>query len=316
MPCRAMACQSARAARFNGMLGLTKYCWSCLSLALDLQMIESAPSPTPNSLKARLLRGAMAVPVALTIALAGCSTTTPKQTASIAAPVTTADYQKGSEYWGQRYAKNPKDRKAALNFAAALRNTDKTDQAVAVLQKAAIFYPNDHEVLAAYGKALAANGQLDMALDIVRRAQTPDQPDWRLLSAEAAILDQLGTHDDARRLYKQALGLAPNDPTVLSNLGMSYVLTGDLKDAEATLRQAAAVPNVDSRVRQNLALVVGLEGRFADAEKIASDDLPPDQAAANVAYLKTMLVQQNNWQKLKAADAGGKLAADIPAGGV
>lgn len=277
-------------------------------------MTMSATFPTPNSLKARLLRGAMAVPIALTIALAGCNTT--KKTASIAAPVTTADYEKGSQYWGQRYAKNPKDRAAALNFAAALRNTDKTDQAVAVLQKAAIYYPNDHEVLAAYGKALAANGQLDMALDIVRRAQTPDQPDWRLLSTEAAILDQLGSHDDARRLYKQALGLAPNDPTVLSNLGMSYVLTGDLKNAEATLRQASAVPEADSRVRQNLALVVGLEGRFSEAEKIASGDLPPDQAAANVAYLKTMLAQQNNWQKLKAADASAKMQSDIPAGGV
>jgi Flp pilus assembly protein TadD len=150
----------------------------------------------------------------------------------------------------------------------------------------------------------------------VRRAQTPDRPDWKLLSTEAAILDQLGNHDDARRLYRQALAIQPNDPGVLSNLGMSYVLTGELKDAETTLRQAVALPGADGRARQNLALVVGLEGRFTEAQRIASADLPPDQAAANVAYLKDMLAQQDNWQKLRAADSSARMAANIPEGGV
>lgn len=279
-------------------------------------MMVTAPFPTPRFPKARLLSGAMAIPVFLAIALAGCSTTT--KTASLDPAVTGTVGSGGIAYWEPRYTKNPKDRTAALNFAVALRQADRTDQAVAVLQRAAIYNPTDHEVLAAYGKALAASGQLNLALDVVRRAQTPDNPDWKLLSTEAAVLDQLGSHDDARRLYRQALAIQPNDPGVLSNLGMSYVLTGDLKEAEQTLRQAVAVPGADGTARQNLALVVGLEGRFGEAQKIASADLPPDQAAANVAYLKDMLAQQDNWQKLKAADSGSsaRMAANIPAGGV
>jgi Flp pilus assembly protein TadD len=51
-------------------------------------------------------------------------------------------------------------------------------------------------------------------------------------------------------------------------------------------------------VRQNLALVIGLQGRFAEAESIAQADLPPNEAAANVAYLRQMLSQQNDWKKL------------------
>jgi Flp pilus assembly protein TadD len=35
--------------------------------------------------------------------------------------------------------------------------------------------------------------------------------------------------------------------------------------------------------------VVGLQGRFSEAESIVKADLPPDEAAANVAYLKQML---------------------------
>ena len=42
-------------------------------------------------------------------------------------------------------------------------------------------------------------------------------------------------------------------------------------------------------MRQNLALVVGLQGRFAEAETIAKGDLPAEEAAANVAYLRQML---------------------------
>ena len=45
-------------------------------------------------------------------------------------------------------------------------------------------------------------------------------------------------------------------------------------------------------MRQNLALVVGLQGRFQEAETIARADLPPDEAAANVAYLRRMLAQK------------------------
>ncbi|ESY92570.1 tetratricopeptide repeat protein [Mesorhizobium sp. LNHC229A00] len=203
---------------------------------------------------------------------------------------------------GQSYARNPNDKRIATNFAAALQMDGDADQSLAVMRKLAIAYPKDREVLAAYGKALAANGQFEAALDAVRRAQTPEYPDWRLVSAEAAILDQVGQKDEARQLYRKALELKPKEPSILSNLGMSYVLEGDLRTAETYMRSAAQQPNADSRVRQNLALVVGLQGRFDEAEKIASQELSPEQAQANVAYLRQMLAQQNAWSQLKDQD--------------
>ena len=81
---------------------------------------------------------------------------------------------------------------------------------------------------------------------------------------------------------------------MLSNLGMSYVLSKDLPKAEEALRQAYANTKADVRVRQNLGLVVGLQGRFAEAETIVKADLPPDEAAANVAYLKQMLNRKDS----------------------
>jgi Flp pilus assembly protein TadD len=259
------------------------------------------------------LRGALIVPASLALALGGCAAKKPETTGSIAtgsidatvaSPVTDADFQKASSFWGARYIKNPKDKTAALNFAAALRRTNHSQQAVNILEKAVAANPKDRDLMAAYGKALAGNGNFAQALEIIHRAQTRDRPDWRMMSAEGAILDQLGRYDEARKLYKDARALAPAEASILSNLGMSYVLSGDLPSAEKTLREAIALPGADSRVRQNLALVVGLRGRFDEAEKIAGAELSPDQAKANIDYLRSMLSQQDNWQKLKSADPG------------
>jgi len=90
------------------------------------------------------------------------------------------------------------------------------------------------------------------------------------------------------------LKISPGEPSVLSNLGLSYMLSKELPRAEEVLRQAYANPKADARVRQNLGLVVGLQGRFADAEQIVRKDLPPEEAAANVAYLKDMLKAKDN----------------------
>jgi Flp pilus assembly protein TadD len=96
--------------------------------------------------------------------------------------------------------------------------------------------------------------------------------------------------------------LQPNEPSVLSNLGMSYVLSNDPRTAETYLQSASTQPGADSRIRQNLALVVGLQGRFAEAEKIAAQELNPQQAQANLTYLRAMLSQQNAWSQLADKD--------------
>jgi Flp pilus assembly protein TadD len=240
------------------------------------------------------------------LALSGCAhtdrTTTGSIPASASRPVdqlSEAEISSEVDTLGRAYAADPKNKAVSLRYASVLQMDGRTDQSLAVMRRTAIVFPKDRDVLAAYGKALAAAGELRPALDAVRRAQTPEYPDWRLVSAEAAILDQLGKTDDARALYHKALDLRPSEPSVLSNLGMSYVLEGDLKSAETYLRQAAAQPGADSRVRQNLALVVGLQGRFKEAEQIARQELSPQQAEANVSYLRSMLAQQNAWNQIK-----------------
>jgi Flp pilus assembly protein TadD len=196
---------------------------------------------------------------------------------------------------GERYRADPRDPVAAINYAQALRGLGQRAQAVAVLEQASLHNTSNMELLGAYGRALADVGNHEQALDVLNRAHTPDRPDWRILNAQGAVLDQLGRHQDAQRYYATAR-IVPEEPAVLSNLGLSYALSKNLPEAETTLKRAAAGRGADRRVRQNLALVVGLQGRFAEAEAIARADLPAEEAAANVAYLRQMLSQQNALQ--------------------
>jgi Flp pilus assembly protein TadD len=254
--------------------------------------------PKPAGLMRRFTPVALAA--VLSITATACQTTSPSETtgsfAMASPPLGEADWRRSADAWGERYRANPTDPEAAINYAQALRGNGQRAQAVAVLEQASLRNPKHMGVLGAYGRALADVGNYKQALEVLNRAHAPDQPDWRVLSVQGAVLDQMGQHEEAQRYYATALRIVPDEPSVLSNLGLSYALSKDLVRAEATLRRAAAQSRVDPRVRQNLALVVGLQGRFAEAEGIAQADLPSDEAAANVAYLRKMLAQQNGWK--------------------
>jgi Flp pilus assembly protein TadD len=258
---------------------------------------------------ARLLASAAATAI-LAASLGGCQTMS-DITGSISSKAEArpnpgsgpdADPRRSVEVYGERYRANPKDADTALRYGQALRATGQRAQAVAVFEQATIAHSGNKALLAGYGRALADNGNFQRAFDVLTRAHSPDNPDWRILSVQGTALDQLGRHEEARRYYASALQIVPEEPSVLSNLGLSYVLSKELPKAEETLRRAHASTRADARVRQNLGLAVGLQGRFAEAEGIVKADLPAEEAAANVAYLKQMLAKDN-----PRAPGGGKM---------
>jgi Flp pilus assembly protein TadD len=247
------------------------------------------------------------VAAALAAGLGGCQTMS-DITGSLTSKADSngpTDPQRAADVYAERYRANPKDAEVALAYGQALRANGQRTQAAAVLEQANIAHPGDKRLMAAWGRALADNGNFQQAFEVLSKAHTPDNPDWRILSVQGTTLDQLGRHEDARHYYEAALKIVPGEPSVLSNLGLSYMLTKELPKAEAALRQAYANPNADARVRQNLGLVIGLQGRFAEAEEIVKADLPPDEAAANVAYLKEMLRGQDK----RRAERGVPVAA-------
>lgn len=242
--------------------------------------------------------GSAAVVALVAASLGGCQTlNSPDITGALSAKAEVppeADSNKAINALGERYRANPRDADAGVRYGNALRLNGQRQQAAAVLEQTILANPGNKTVLAAYGRALVDNGNYQLGFDTLSKAHTPSNPDWRILSIQGTALDQLGNHEEARRYYASALKIVPDEPSVLSNLGLSYVLTKELPKAEATLRRAYARNSSDTRVRQNLGLALGLQGRFDEAEAIVRADLPPDQAAANVAYLKEMLANGDN----------------------
>ena len=109
----------------------------------------------------------------------------------------------------------------------------------------------------------------------------------------------------------QAMGLLDPLPLQILNFWKNLLTQGDLGvshiykvNASVTSILAKKLPiSVEMGVlAMCLALVVGLQGRFAEADQIARRELSPQQAEANVAYLRGMLAQQNSWAKLAAKD--------------
>lgn len=202
----------------------------------------------------------------------------------------------------RRYKSNPNDRGTAIAYAAALRAAGQPAQAVSVIEAAMANDPNDADLKVNYAKALSATGRNEQALTVIADAIQPDAPDWDALLVKGAILDQMGQNAAARATYSQALLIAPGQPAIEADIGLSYAMTNDLANAEAHLRKAASMPGATSKIRQNLALVIGLEGRFDEAQRLFAAELPPDQVAANMAYIRSMLTQQNRWAAIKGGN--------------
>lgn len=193
-----------------------------------------------------------------------------------------------------------------LDYAANLEKIGQKDEQFGVLKVLAAAHPDDAALQAKIGKQLLAAGRAGEAVEMLERSSKTSGTDWKTLSALGSAYDQQGSHSLARDSYKAALTQNPNELSVENNMAMSFVLEGKLAEAEKILRQAVTQPGVSAqpRIRQNLALVVGLQGHFDEARKIASEDLPPDQVEANLAYLQQMLEQPNTWQQLSSEKQG------------
>jgi Flp pilus assembly protein TadD len=256
-----------------------------------------------RSLRASISR--LALLAALAAALGGCNATSRSGdvTGSIPPVQTEEGWRERANSLAEQYRAKPDNPELAVAYARALRATGQTAQAAAVLQQASLKNPRDKGVLGAYGRALADSGQYNQALNVLASAHSPEQPDWRVLNAQGAVLDQMGNHAEARRYYETALKIAPDEPAILSNLGLSYALSKDLARAETTLKRAVDSKRAEPRVRQNLALVLGLRGKFDESEKMVAGDLKPEEARANVAYLRSLVRQPDPWKDLAAKSA-------------
>jgi Flp pilus assembly protein TadD len=189
-------------------------------------------------------------------------------------------------FWARETDVDPKDAEAGLKLSQALRALGRNDEAVAAADRILVVYPDNEDALLELARADIARNQGFFALDSLKRASAVAPKDWRAPSLMGVALAQISRTDEAREAWQAALRLSPNNPAVLTNLAMSYVEKGDAASAEPLLRTAAAQPGATLQTRENLALVLGLQGKTAEAERLIRQDLPPELAERNLAWLK------------------------------
>ncbi|MGI9384958.1 MAG: tetratricopeptide repeat protein [Methyloligellaceae bacterium] len=197
---------------------------------------------------------------------------------------------RATTYWAKAHQKNPKDPRAALNYARNLKALGSKNKALMVLSQAHRLNPSNREIAGEYGRMVLAQGNIKLAQRLLDKAAAGGgKADWKVLSAQGTILAKLGQHEKAQSLYVAALQQQPNASSVLNNLALSYAVSGKADDAEELLRRAVKNGRETSRMRQNLALVLGVQGKFDEAKKLAEVDLPQDQAQKNDIYLRDMV---------------------------
>jgi len=273
----------------------------------------------------RVLSGlkSLSLAVAGALALSGCaqlgdltgSASAPPPAAAAGATDATSqtELERALDYWAKAYAKNPRDAEAGLAYAKNLKAIGRKPQALAVLQQIAMFHGSNKAVLSEYGRLALEADQVTTALKVLEQADDPANPDWRVISARGTAMAKLGKHKEAIAFYERALALAPDQPSVVNNLALAYTMDGQAEKAETMLRAAVAGANPDPKIRQNLALVLAVQGKHAEARAVAGQDLSPEHADANIAFLRKLVKADAPPQPEPAVAAAGPMPAAAPA---
>jgi Flp pilus assembly protein TadD len=199
------------------------------------------------------------------------------------------DPEKATDYWGKKFAKNPRDLKSALNYARNLKAMGQKRRAIIVLQQAAIFHGQNKELAGEYGRLALEFDQLSVAKRLLAAADNPTKPDWKVISARGTVLAKEGKYGDAIPFFERALSLAHNHPSLVNNLALAHAMSGEAERAEGMLRQASIANPASPKIRQNLALVLSLQGKYDEAKQIASQDLSPEKAAENTETVRRIV---------------------------
>ena len=150
-------------------------------------------------------------------------------------------------------------------LGAALIEMGRVDEALPLMQKAAVLSPQDAEAHNNLGSALHALGRFDEAAASCRQALAI-RPDF----AEAHntlghTLCTLGRLEEAEASFRSALQMKPDSAEFHSNLGSLLHTLGRLNEAEASFRRTLEIKSDYAEVHNNLGASLHDLGRFDEA---------------------------------------------------
>jgi len=205
-------------------------------------------------------------------------------------------------------ARAPRDPRAALILASALRRQGDASGALTILRPLAAAYPNAALTQYEFGAALTLTGDPLAGIEALRRATTLGRDHaeaWRALG-EALFAE--GDNAGAEAAFAQHRRAQVRDPRLKP--AADALFAGRLAEAEQALRRSLMAHPDDPPALQMLADVLARETRFAEAEALLARclQLEPGLDGARFAYADALFHQQKGAEA--AAELERLLAAD------
>lgn len=236
--------------------------------------------------------------------------TAKKASADERAKVERLDAMTRVAFWTRETNFDPTDADAGVALANALRALGRYDEAADAADRVLGLRPNYGPALFEVARARVSDNKGFYAIKPLQALTGLDPRDVRPWALLGVAYEQNEQPDLARSAYEQALKLAPDNAAALTNYALFKATHGDPGAAEAMLRRAVAQPSAGATERQNLALVLGLQGKIAEAERLIRQDLPPEAADTNLAYLRTLNTAKavptgpiRTWSSVQASEA-------------
>jgi tetratricopeptide (TPR) repeat protein len=165
---------------------------------------------------------------------------------------------------------SPQSWAGRLLRAGALRELDRTGEAIALLRGMAAERPQRTDALVALGDLLRRDERFADAEkaygEALQRLGTAGGESWRLLYARGMSLERLQRWDEAEVALQRALELQPDQPLVLNYLGYSWVDRGkNLDQAKGMLHKAVELKPDDGYIVDSLGWAYYRLGEFDKA---------------------------------------------------
>lgn len=175
-----------------------------------------------------------------------------------------------------------------IRKAYNLNSVEKTDEAVALLERLVAAKPGQTRPLDALGSILRSHKRYKEAASTYSRAielvKTPAKRHWGLFYARGVSYERLKNWPKAEADLKRALKLSPAQPLVLNYLGYSWVDQGQhLSEAMSLIRKAVELKPGDGYFVDSLGWAHYRLGDFGDAVKQLERavELRPDDPVIN-----------------------------------
>jgi choline-sulfatase len=174
------------------------------------------------------------------------------------------DMQSAEEYFRKAVAEDALHLPSRFLLADLLKRTERSAEAVAVLEELLRIQPGNPRALAAIGDIKIGDAQ--SAAAYLEEAVRLDPKNHEALVNLGRVYIQMGLGAKAEGMLRRALEVRPGDTSATNNLAVSLIVQGRLAKAEEMLRALLAEHPDFAEARNNLSLTLARRGDLAAAE--------------------------------------------------